>query len=120
MRYGRYERHGTGMYRRNPRSGHTPGPWEVSKHGTPSYAPQFGIYAEGEQNDLAIVKGENAEADAILMAAAPDLLGVLKEAEEIIFGPIADLITGDQMAETGAYDVLDTIRKAIAKAEGRR
>lgn len=59
---------------------HTPGTWEVSKHATPDYAPQFGVYAEGEQHDLAIVKGINAEADACLIAAAPKLLEACQEA----------------------------------------
>jgi hypothetical protein len=116
------------MYRRNPRSGHTPGPWEITRqdYGEPRDASKIKIY--GLDMLLATLPSDRSaedgqivhEANARLIAAAPDLLGVLKEAEEIIFGPIADLITGDQMAETGAYDVLDTIRKAIAKAEGRR
>ncbi len=59
---------------------HTPGPWSVSKHATPDYAPQFGIYAGDSPNDLAIVKGDNAEADAALIEAAPDLLAALQEA----------------------------------------
>ena len=62
---------------------HTPGPWEVSKHGTPDYAPQFGIYAADAPNDLAIVEGNNAAADAHLIASAPDLLAAL----EMILNP---------------------------------
>jgi hypothetical protein len=43
----------------------TPGPWATSKHATPEYAPQYGVYAEdGSNADLAIVKGENAKAAA--------------------------------------------------------
>ena len=57
---------------------HTPGPWVVCKHATPEWAPQFGVYAEGEQQDLATVKGENAKANSRLIAAAPDLLANLK------------------------------------------
>jgi hypothetical protein len=53
----------------------TPGPWEVVKHGTPAYHPQFGVYApNGDGNDHAVVTGDNAEADAALIAAAPSLL----------------------------------------------
>lgn len=57
---------------------HTPGPWNISKHATPDYAPQFGIYAEGCRNDLAYVVHENTEANARLIAAAPDLLAALQ------------------------------------------
>ena len=53
---------------------HTPGPLTVSRHATPEHSPQFGIYAEGQNHDFAIVKGDNAEADATLFAAAPQLL----------------------------------------------
>ena len=53
---------------------HTEGPWNVSKHATPDAFPQFGVYAEGNPCDHIIVKGVNAEADARLIAAAPELL----------------------------------------------
>lgn len=56
---------------------HTPGDWFTSRHATPEHAPQFGVYADGQQNDLAIVMGENAEANAWLMANAPVLLAAL-------------------------------------------
>lgn len=49
---------------------HTPGPWKVSKHGTPDYAPQYGIHNGG--NDFCIVKSHKGDAD--LIAAAPNLL----------------------------------------------
>jgi len=59
---------------------HTQGNWEVSKHGNND---SFGIYAEGNGNDIAIVKGGNeeggeSEANAKLIAAAPDLLKTLQ------------------------------------------
>ena len=61
----------------------TPGPWAISKHATPDYAPQFGIYANGGcRPDFIIVKGESAEADATLIAAAPNLLTILEDAIE--------------------------------------
>lgn len=63
---------------------HTPGPWEVSKHGTPDYAPQFGVYAVGASNEHAIVKGPYAAADAALIEAAPDMLGLLRDIASII------------------------------------
>lgn len=59
---------------------HTQGEWGVSKHGNND---SFGIYAEGNVNDLAIVKGGNeeggeTEANAKLIAAAPDMLKALE------------------------------------------
>jgi len=59
---------------------HTPGPWNISKHAAPDYCPQFGIYADGAaaHSDLAIVKDENAQANARLIAAAPELLEALR------------------------------------------
>ena len=56
---------------------HTPGPWEVSKHGTPESHPQYGIYT-GSKNDHVIVKGDDALADTLLIAAAPELLEALQ------------------------------------------
>jgi hypothetical protein len=82
---------------------HTPGPWLVTKHGTPDYAPQFGIYAEGEPRDLAIITGDNSKADADLMAAAPDLLAAL---EALL----------DSEGDDNARELAGA---AIAKAEGR-
>ena len=58
---------------------HTPGPWNISNSASPAHSPQFGIYAEGERNNLAIVYNDNAEANARLIAAAPDLLAALKD-----------------------------------------
>lgn len=62
---------------------HTKGEWNISKHATPEYAPQFGIYAE-DGNDFVIVKGEKAEANAKIIAAAPELLEALNLAFEEI------------------------------------
>ena len=66
---------------------HTKGNWETSKLASPDYAPQYGAYAKGERNAFCIVTGENAESDARLIAAAPDLLaackGILIYAHEI-------------------------------------
>ena len=53
---------------------HTPGPWNISKHATLDSFPQYGIHAGAGSYDHVIVKLDNAEADAKLIAAAPDLL----------------------------------------------
>ncbi len=90
---------------------HTPGPWSVSKHGTPDYAPQYGIYSDGSGNDHAIVKGEAAEADARLIAAAPDLLATLR-------GILAYVEDGN-VVELRPCGFIKEVAEAIAQAEGR-
>ena len=113
---------------------HTPEPWEVSKHGTPESHPQFGVYAEGRHNDHVIVRGENASADAHLIAAAPtaphdcddpkcsgasnkrklaafdEILAALKLALQIIEGENLD----------EKYNEVCIIQDAIAEVENRQ
>jgi len=63
---------------------HTPAPWTISRLATPDYAPEFGIFSEGSARDLARVIGENSEADAQLIAAAPDLLAALEDVLRVV------------------------------------
>ena len=93
-------------------SRHTPGPWNITKHGTPDYAPQFGIYTDGP--DFVIVRGGKAHADAALIAAAPELLAILRE------------IVGQDQPNRWGYDAAGVAlsdnwrrraREAIVKAE---
>ena len=56
---------------------------------------------------------EQAEADARLMAASPDMLPALRKAESFIAG-----FEGDELQE-GIDEMLSEIRAAIAKAEGQ-
>ena len=56
---------------------HTDGPWNVSKIGN-NY-DQYMIYAEDDQAGCNIATGINGEANAYLIAAAPDMLEALKE-----------------------------------------
>jgi len=70
---------------------HTPGPYRVSRHATPDYAPQYGIVSESDGRDIATVKGDNAKADASFFAAAPEL-----------FDRLCDMVA--RMVETAAYD----------------
>lgn len=88
---------------------HTPGPWACSRSATPDYAPQFSVYSEtGAGHDLAIVKGDNAQADAALIEAAPDLLAALELAQERL---------EINNCEGEENDALATIANAIAKAK---
>jgi len=83
-------------------SGHTPGPWTVQ-----------GAYIGTDDAHVAQVKGEGrgvtfqrAEANAALIAAAPDLLAVLQDVADFWVG-------GDVPPELDAR-----MRAAIAKATG--
>jgi len=87
---------------------HTEGTWNVSKHGNND---SFGVYAEGQPNDFAIVKGGNeeggeAEANARLIAAAPELL----EAVELA------LMDFEMEGIDLNHDTVTALRKAITKA----
>jgi hypothetical protein len=61
----------------NTETQHTPGPWKISRHATPDYAPQYGVYTENNRH-IATVRGEHAEEDARLVASAPELLAVVQ------------------------------------------
>jgi hypothetical protein len=93
----------------------TPGALGYGRHGTPDYAPQFGVYAEnGDARDVATVKGDNAETYAALFAASPDLLEALELAEGWIDAECESEETGEGQQ---ARWILETMRAAIAKAK---
>ena len=91
---------------------HTPAPWEISKHATPDYAPQYGIYSGN--NDLATVRGDNAQADAHLIAAAPELLEALENALNVLAG----IAAGDLKTIGRNSPAIKQARAAIAKTKG--
>lgn len=85
--------------------------WEIHKHATPDYAPQYGVCEEGAQNDFYIVRGDNAKANATLIAAALDLLDALEgimEYEELLKLQVCRTLTNE----------LSKARAAIARAKG--
>ena len=104
---------------RNENAQHTPGPWSVSPNDC------FAIYAGDTCNQVAKATAwhdhrEEAMANAILMAAAPELLAacvaalpLLEEYRQRVFtGRIrGDLLSGD-------YEPTQALRAAIAKARG--
>lgn len=84
-------------------SGHTPGPWRASGNNT------YVIPPNGHPYKVCQLRGEyvdnpNREADAALIAAAPDLLEAAEKAKRIIEG------------EWG--DVPYTLKRALRKARG--
>ena len=66
----------------------TKGDWDTIRHGTPDYAPQYGVYAGDSPSDLAIVF---READGDFMCMAHNLMPQLLEAVELI----EDVATGN-------------------------
>ena len=98
---------------------HTPGPWHVARQGDPDlpFAVMAGTYYVATPH--LYVPGSSPEANARLIAAAPDLLEALK-AVVYQFGPWHDEICpGDDTCDCGAKPVHDAVNAAIRKAEGR-
>lgn len=85
---------------------HTPGPWDVLKLANPDYAPEYGVCADAAARCHAVVKGE---ANARLIAAAPELLAALRR--------LMPLWDREDVADTWSED-FEAAEAAIAKAEG--
>lgn len=90
---------------------HTPGPWKVSRTGE-----ELQISAISTPGYFAVIRGacagahEQGEANARLIAAAPELLEALEE----LVGWLAEA-----RLEMGGHIGLDDARAAIAKARGQ-
>jgi hypothetical protein len=95
----------------------TPGPW----HYGPSSALEGGFIIQGSYENgggprLPILGRthnfpNNAEANARLIAAAPDLLEALKQCTAVL--------AGDTMHKGGLVAALEAARAALLKAQGR-
>jgi hypothetical protein len=102
---------------------HTPGPWEVKRQAYNNADAEFfikhpGVYGgsvcrmwAGGDNEAHILE---AEANARLIAAAPDLLEAAKDAQAMLFERIQD-----SNLTNGERRVMNALYAAIAKAEGR-
>lgn len=94
---------------------HTPGPWSVSKYGD-----DYNITYNTDGNWLATVYDDDdpfagrPEADAHLIAAAPELLEALKA---IQLQALQSSV--NSAANEWGREALDLANAAIAKAEGR-
>jgi len=104
--------------------GHTPGPWKV--------VDRLYVWTDDDVGcEVAKVCDENldddmvvqADADARLIAAAPELLSQLKMASEFISGHNKCLSvpsgSGDRKWNDYCVGLLEDCEAAIAKAEGR-
>jgi hypothetical protein len=99
-------------------SEHTPGPWRYQRED--GFNPPFGHEVLFEVYTSTGLYGNPAtckkEGDACLIAAAPDLLEALREAAQHLE---EDNALHPDLHPIGQCPVLDLVRSAIAKAEGR-
>jgi hypothetical protein len=90
-------------------AGHTPGPWSQDRYGNVIDAKGIQIIATGIALTTGYCSSDEPRANARLIAAAPDLLAVVKELEE-------------SSSYWSEYDVpigiVDRIRAAISLAQG--
>jgi hypothetical protein len=87
---------------------HTPGPWElIAPHQTSGWGLCVG---SGEQITARIPAYAGREADARLIAAAPDLLEALKAMLEVCY---------DLERDDATVTAVSAARAAIASAEGQ-
>lgn len=90
-------------------SAHTPGPWEVHRLPQGDFSePSIAIYGDGGRRAVALIhSATRAEANARLIAAAPELLAALEGILEI----------GKRDMSNPKYDeYFSAARTAIAKA----
>ncbi len=86
----------------------TPGPWELDSNGI--FKGPFPI---------AICKGDESNANARLISAAPDMYEALKEARDKIQDHINEIYSNGGIEYLGLGSLLDKIDHILAKADGR-
>lgn len=110
-------------------SGHTPGPWFADRDGRIWRRPPSDLYQNGGgvAGDKAVAtahrgwhgegdKGFPVDANARLIAAAPELLEALRAI--LAFIPITSALEGGASAYSENVRAADKVRAAIAKATG--
>ena len=91
---------------------HTPGPWDISN--TALTEGEFWIYADGEYIASVDARAEEAEANAYLIAAAPELVNACLAAYH------QERCLCEELERPEPGDCLSCVlSKAIAEAEGR-
>lgn len=99
-------------------SKHTPGPWKAEPSG-------YGSVISKDGKSMVAVWPEGLggptfphEANARLIAAAPDMLSALSAAVESGMVPVSSMKDGGASKYSRQVEVADQIRAAIAKATG--
>lgn len=99
---------------------HTPGPWTIDPEGETAWTiesasgtPLCDVYIERDSNNSPTPE---CEANARLIAAAPEMLVALQNAGNVL----AALATGQLKGITADSSALALIRDAIAKATGNQ
>jgi len=100
-------------------STHTPGPWQLHKSDdTLVIGSDCREVAEACGDYTEEAEWPRMEANARLIAAAPDLLSALKDARESIEA-LANMVSDATQFRQDVSDDLARINAAIAKAEGQ-
>lgn len=111
---------------------HTPGPWccehrkgSDSMYRTEVFSVEHGVIATCKwtpKNLGSGVTGTYREANARLIAAAPDLLEALELAHKALEAIANEMTVGERYTNAGQYllDSLEPSRDAIAKATGQK
>lgn len=100
---------------------YTPGPWVVDpavRQGFTVYAPKEGFIV-GTQDEEGRYGAIESEANARLIAAAPDLLEALCDMLEV-HGVRWEHVRGDSSIPASWVELSDKARAAIAKAAGEK
>ena len=93
---------------------HVPGPWKVYQE-RPHYYSIGTDYVNDHGRDQNIVRDIRCESNARVMAAAPELLDVLKKiVSQLHRTCVSDMDSGDACCVA-----VDEAKRIIAKAEGR-
>jgi hypothetical protein len=103
--------------RRNPRSSFTPGPWEARPHHDGSH--WFVDHEQGGEGYTLV--DELSEGDALLIAAAPEMIEMLKEIDHKIHRILAseDMNVSSEVGDE-LTEISQDIYPIVIEVEGRR
>ena len=91
---------------------YTPGPW----HYATTKGPWSLVAFAGDDPIAGVAASDNQEANARLIAAAPDMLAALRYVYEY-YAPMT--IFDDETGDSGHDEAMGIVRAAIAKARGQ-
>lgn len=103
---------------------HAPGPWKATGYDVRQAGGRYIAYTGPHHTapaDYPVACMREDEANARLIAAAPDLLAACKEALEVIkvdYFRACEVVCGESAAEQITKRIDEQLTSAIAKAEG--